>query len=53
MAYPDYTLRVIARAIIAKADASQGSPEDLVLAFPEAERDAILDEVYRMRPDLR
>jgi len=52
MAYPAYTVRVIARAIITKVGAGQGTPEELVLAYPEAERVAILAEVYRMRPDL-
>lgn len=53
MAYPTYTVRVIARAIITKTDAGQGTPEELVLAYPEAERAAILAEVYRVRPDLK
>ncbi len=53
MAYPAYTVRVIARAIITKVDAGLGTPEELVLVYPEAERAAILAEVYRMRPDMQ
>lgn len=52
MAYADYTIRVIARAIAIKADARLGTPEELVLVYPEAERGLILTEVYRMRSDL-
>ncbi|TEB13351.1 hypothetical protein [Pelotomaculum propionicicum] len=52
MAYQPYTLRVIARAIITKTDMGQGTSAELVQVYPEAERAAILAEVYRMRPDL-
>lgn len=53
MAYAAYTIRVIARAIITKTDAGLGTPEDMVLVYPESERVAILAEIYRMRPDLQ
>ena len=53
MAYAPYVIRVIARAIITKYEMGLGTPEELVLAYPEEERPAILDEVYNMRPDLR
>lgn len=53
MAYAPYVVRVIARAIITKYEMGLGTPEELVLVYPEEERQAILDEVYDMRPDLR
>lgn len=52
MAYAPYVVRVIARAIITKHDMGLGAPEELVLAYPETERAAILAEVYNIRPDL-
>lgn len=53
MAYAPYVIRVIARAIITKHDMGLGTPEELVLAYPEEERQAILTEVYNIRPDLK
>jgi hypothetical protein len=53
MAYPAYVVRMLARAIITKVDSGQGAPEELVTVYPDAERAAILDEVYQMRPDLK
>ncbi|MTV47775.1 hypothetical protein GJ688_02100 [Heliobacillus mobilis] len=53
MAYPTYTVRVIARAIITKTEAVEGTPDEFVLTYPEAERQRILDEVYKQRPDLK
>lgn len=52
MAYAPHVVRVVARAIIAKSDMGLGTPKELVLAYPKAERQAILAEVYRIRPDL-
>jgi hypothetical protein len=53
MAYSDYLVRVLARALITKHEMGLGSPEDLVKAYPEAEQPAILSEIYIMRPDLQ
>lgn len=53
MAYAPYVVRAIARAIITKHDMGLGTPEELVLAYPEEERAAILAEVYNIRPDLK
>lgn len=53
MAYAPYVIRVIARATITKTDMGFGTPEELVLAYPETEQEAILAEVYAMRPDLQ
>lgn len=53
MAYPAYTIRVIARAIITKVDAGEGTPEQLVLVYPVDEQQRILDQVYIFRPDLK
>jgi len=52
MAYAPYVVRVIARAIITKHDMGLGTPEELVLSYPETEQAAILAEVYKIRPDL-
>ncbi|MCL6561284.1 MAG: hypothetical protein K6U74_21350 [Firmicutes bacterium] len=51
MAYTAYTIRVIARAVITKVEMGQGTPEELVAVYPEAERAGILAEVYRMKPE--
>lgn len=53
MAYAPYVVRVIARALITKHDMGLGVPEELVLVYPLDERQPILDEVYKMRPDLK
>ncbi len=52
MIYAPYVVRVIARALITKHDMGLGTPQELVLAYPEEDRQAILEEVYNMRPDL-
>ena len=53
MAYAPYVVRVIARATITKSGMGLGTPKELVLAYPETEQEAILVEVYTMRPDLQ
>jgi len=53
MACAPYVIRVIAQAIITKYEMGLGTPEELVLAYPEEERPAILTEVYNIRPDLK
>ena len=53
MAYAPYVIRVIARATITKNDMGLGTPKELVLAYPEAEQTVILEEIYKMRPDLK
>lgn len=53
MAYSPYGIKVIARAIITKHEMGLGTPAELVLAYPEEERPAILAEVYNIRPDLK
>lgn len=51
--YPSYTIRVIARAIITKVDAGEGTAEELVLVYPADEQQRILGQVYIFRPDLK
>ena len=53
MAYAEYTIRVAARAIVAKLGTLQGTAEELVLIYPESERQPILDQVYSYKPDLK
>ena len=53
MPYAEYTIRVAARAIIAKFEVTQESVEELILAYPKSERQPILDQIYSFRTDLK
>ncbi|SHN77144.1 hypothetical protein [Desulfitobacterium chlororespirans] len=53
MAYPAYTVRVLARAIITKVDMGDGTAEELVVVYPPEDQQPILDQVYVFRPDLK
>ena len=53
MAYPAYTIRVLARAIITKVDMGEGIAEELVKVYPVEDQQSILDQVYVYRPDLK
>lgn len=53
MAYPAYTVRVLARAIITKVDMGEGTAEELVTVYPLDDQQPILNQIYIYRPDLR
>lgn len=53
MAYPAYTIRVLARAIITKVDIGEGTPEVLVTAYSIEDQQLILTQIYIYRPDLK
>jgi len=53
MAYPAYTIRVLARAIITKVDMGDETAEQLVLVYPVENQQLILNQIYIYRPDLK